>query len=387
MYAIPPADTFAFFWDTAQTLGFVPRQAHAQGIGFSGLAALLPIWKAFRNIAYALLAIVMIAIGFMVMFRKKIDPKTVVTVQNALPRIVVTMLLITFSYAIVAIMIDFMYFLMFLGFAVLNSTGFMPPLPSAAGIGQAFSSPGTLFATGGLSQVFSGLFPFGWFSKADLIWDIFGGGAAIGVSVISGAAGLLVGGPVGAVVGAVTPSVLAVFLLDLALLFLFIRLFIMFLNAYIQIILALLIGPVQIMLDAVPGSNTFSAWFKNLLSHMITFPVAGLMFMLAYMFSAVADTTQGSIWSPPFLALFSTPTSRTIAALFSLGILMSIPSTVSGIKEALKAKAPIAGPGAITGVFGNVMGTATSSASLFFYGSQIFKGLRPGKEGQPPAGH
>ncbi|MFZ5845722.1 MAG: hypothetical protein ACOY0S_04690, partial [Patescibacteria group bacterium] len=66
MYANPPADLALWINDTAIALGFKPKPAYAQGIGFSGLAALLPIWKAFRNIAYLLLAIVMIVIGFMV---------------------------------------------------------------------------------------------------------------------------------------------------------------------------------------------------------------------------------------------------------------------------------------------------------------------------------
>lgn len=101
IYMHPPASSYAFVNDVGQTLGFIPKQAYAQGIGFTTLSPLLPIWKVFRNIAYALLAIIMMVVGFLVMFRKKIDPKTVVTVQNALPKIVVSLILITFSYAIV----------------------------------------------------------------------------------------------------------------------------------------------------------------------------------------------------------------------------------------------------------------------------------------------
>ncbi len=130
MYTSPPASTYAFVQDMGQTLGFIPKQAYAQGIGFSGLSSLLPVWKAFRNISYAILAIVMIVIGFMVMFRKKIDPKTVVTVQNALPKVVVTLILITFSYAIVGILIDLMYVVLFvvaqLIITAVNDTNIFP---------------------------------------------------------------------------------------------------------------------------------------------------------------------------------------------------------------------------------------------------------------------
>ena len=120
LYAHPPASTYAFVKDMGQSLGFIPKSAYAQGVGFSGLTQLLPMWKAFRNIAYLLLAIFMIVIGFLVMFRKKIDPKTVVTVQNALPNIVVTLLLITFSYAIVGVLIDFMYLFIMIAVSILQ---------------------------------------------------------------------------------------------------------------------------------------------------------------------------------------------------------------------------------------------------------------------------
>ncbi|KKU82962.1 MAG: hypothetical protein UY10_C0018G0001, partial [Microgenomates group bacterium GW2011_GWA2_47_8] len=67
-----PADFGLWLADTGRSLGFLPNQVYAQGqgIGFSGLAPLLGIWKAFRNIAYLLMAVVMIVIGFLVMFRK-----------------------------------------------------------------------------------------------------------------------------------------------------------------------------------------------------------------------------------------------------------------------------------------------------------------------------
>ncbi|MCJ7826546.1 hypothetical protein MUP56_02945, partial [Patescibacteria group bacterium] len=120
IYTNPPASTYAFVRDMGQTLGFIPQSVNAQGIGFSGLTQLLPMWKAFRNIAYLLLAIFMIIIGFLIMFRKKIDPKTVITVQNALPNIVITLLLITFSYAIVGVLIDFMYLIIMIAISILQ---------------------------------------------------------------------------------------------------------------------------------------------------------------------------------------------------------------------------------------------------------------------------
>ena len=55
MYQNPPADFALWLHSTAQDLGFEPKNAYAQGIGFTGLSVLLPIWTAFRNVSYAFL--------------------------------------------------------------------------------------------------------------------------------------------------------------------------------------------------------------------------------------------------------------------------------------------------------------------------------------------
>ena len=143
MYANPPASTAYYAYDLLQNAGFAPK-AYAQGIGFSGLSPILPLWKAFRNISYMILVIVLIAIGFMIMFRMKIDPQTVISVQNALPKIVVTLILITFSYAIAGLLIDLMYLTLLLVINIFGSTGLIHNVP---GIQQHY-------LTGGLPKLF-----------------------------------------------------------------------------------------------------------------------------------------------------------------------------------------------------------------------------------------
>ena len=45
-----------------------------QGIGFSKLQSLLPLWRMSRNIAYIFFIIIFVFIGFAIMFRAKISP-------------------------------------------------------------------------------------------------------------------------------------------------------------------------------------------------------------------------------------------------------------------------------------------------------------------------
>lgn len=377
MYTNPPADLALWIRDTGETLGFLPKQAHAQGVGFRGLAPLLPIWKAFRNIAYLLLAVVMIIIGFMVMLRKKIDPKTVVTVQNAIPRIVVALLLITFSYAIVGIFIEFMYLVILLAIALIKSTELLPE-PNIVARTLGHPSVEQVFSRGGLITLFNTLFPWSDFSIADLAMDVVGWNAltSIVAGIAAGVVGLVIGGVPGAILGGALGAggvpLLITFLLALALLYTFIRLFIMFLSAYIQIVFSTIVGPLHLLLVAVPGSTAFNDWLKNLIANMATFPIAGVMFMLAAAFATAADRYPEGIWTPPYLSVnFSV---RNVAALFSIGVLMVIPTVVNGIKESIKAKPVIpVGTEAITAPISAVYGTTLTQISQLYYFQQFTK--------------
>ena len=58
------------------------------------------IWQLVRDIAYGMIAVFMIMTGILIMTRKRISAQAVVTVQYAIPRIIIALVLITFSYPI-----------------------------------------------------------------------------------------------------------------------------------------------------------------------------------------------------------------------------------------------------------------------------------------------
>jgi hypothetical protein len=74
--------------------------------GFQELQPLIPIWKTIRNIIYILASIVFVIIGIMLMLRIKINPQTVITIQNSIPKLITSLILVTFSYAIAGLVID-----------------------------------------------------------------------------------------------------------------------------------------------------------------------------------------------------------------------------------------------------------------------------------------
>lgn len=388
-FVSPPANTMAFVNDAAQSLGFAPKSAYAQGIGFSGLAPLLKIWKVFRNIAYLLLAVFMIIIGFMVMLRKKIDPKTVLTVQNSLPKIIMALLLITFSYAIVGLAVDLMYLAIFLTISLFKSTGL---LPNPGGLIGAFHPTSQSLYTDG--STYANVFNFD-FSPGKLLfgqqWDttqslvagsVIGAIGAIAGAVLSGgnASAALVGALPGISIG------LLALLISLAQLFLFIRLFFLFLSTYIKIVVSLISAPIHLLIEALPGTNAFSNWIKGLISNIIVFPIAAFLFMLANVFTHIAGSSV-PIWSPPYAGLLVN-NSASISAWVALGILFAIPSVVGSVQELLKAKPLIsAGPEGLIGAVSQPASMAWQLGSFFMSHNQMkdMNAKLSKQGGSPPA--
>lgn len=117
----PPLHTGDYFRNLAQNFG-ITKHAFAQqtGTGFQSLTPLIGIWSAFRNIVYLLLVIVFVVIGLAIMLRVKIDPRTVMTIQNQIPKIIVGILAVTFSFAIAGFLVDMMWTLIYLSFGIIS---------------------------------------------------------------------------------------------------------------------------------------------------------------------------------------------------------------------------------------------------------------------------
>jgi hypothetical protein len=303
----------------------------------------------------------MIAIGFMVMLRKKIDPKTVVTVQNALPRIVVALLLITFSYAIVGIMIDAMYLVMLLLISIIRSAAPAETL--------ACATPAE-FLNGNIGTVFNYAFGGGFRSIAgltSLIPNWVQGVVALGTGTL--VAALTSFRPANFLAGVAASPLLFVLIICLVLLFIFIRILFMLVDAYVNIIISLLIAPLQLAMEAIPGTNSFGSWFTNLLSKLIVFPITAALLLVGYV---ITNVGSGNIWSPPLLNTGGAGAG--MAGFIGFGILMSIPTIVAMAQKALKAEPVL--PGGVGAIMGPVGGAAGQLFQLVYQGSFVASALR-----------
>ena len=360
----PPVNTGEYLADLGSSLGLA-KPAYAQGIGFKALTPIMRIWKAFRNVSYMAFVIIFVALGFMIMFRTKINPQTVISIQESLPRIVITLLIITFSYAIASLMIDLIYIAIYLTVAVLSGSN--------------------LFEDGGkaaLERIFN-------MNIWAMVYDernIFIANPAKAVGDIVGA---ISGGFGGIIIQGLTHAVLAVIIF----MSLF-KLFISLLTAYVSIILSVIFSPFSLLLNVFPGSNSFTAWLRNLLANIAVFPVVVIMLLLAailigrgpegenywgisegvgYTYGQPAEEQGG--WTPPLLTAFgpgigygasgTLPSSDAILALIGVGIILLLPHTVDLVKKTLKVEvSPLAGilgavPGAVMGAPGKAVMTGT----------------------------
>ncbi len=169
----------------------------------------------------------------------------------------------------------------------------------------------------------------GWHTYGDLIDFLFKG------AITSKNALLVVWGGLGYII----TGVLLWLILALSMFFVSIRLFFMLLTAYIGIIKATLLGPIQILFDAFPGGSGFADWIKDLISNLIVFPVTAICLLISQYLVRTTSTT----WTPPLLGTGS----GGVLPVVGLGILFVIPSIVKGIQEKLKTKSAINTGGAL----------------------------------------
>lgn len=349
MFQYPAADLAYWVQNTGASLGFIAKPAYAQGIGFNGLLPLLPVWTAFRNIAYTILAFTMVIIGFMVMLRKKIDPKTVVTVQNSLPRIVIALILITFSYAIVGLMIDLMYLL--IAFIAIVVGGALPDQSLTNTVLPIhYANPGfgalLLAVFGPLAKIS----PY-----TNMMSQFFQGDITAAVQNM--------------INGMLFDNVLTMLIIAIAFLFAFVRLFFMLLSSYIQVLIAVLTGPIQILTDVFPGADGFTKWIKNLAANLVVFPITVFMLMIANAIASHIGTQ--TLWTAPMLPQVTQTAGGAVGGLgglaeglIALGIVLVIPNVAKGIKDSFKAEPLVSAGGPNVGGAWN---TAMQGLSALYY--------------------
>lgn len=255
-----PVSSLEYFRDIKQRLNFVsPAEAQTTGFGFTAATPVLAIWRLVRNVTYALLVIVMIVMAFMIMFRVKLSPQTVISVQSALPKVILTLILITFSYAIAGLMIDLMYVVIGLLAGILTSGA--TPLSNLTWSDMfAHLTQGSVF---GYLTAYFGIF---FVSITNLVMSD--------------------NSPIAQMIGEDGAKLVGLILLAIVLVFLFIifvKIVWLMVKTYALILIQIIIGPVQILLGTVSGGG-FSKWLMKLVSLLAVYPAVSFMLVVSFVF-------------------------------------------------------------------------------------------------------
>lgn len=292
------------------------------GLGFDKLSPVLSIWTVTRNLAYMIFAILFIVIGIMIMTRQKIDPKTVANIQNALPKIIMALLLVTFSYAIAGFLIDLMY--VSLGLLVTlhkaitagsTQANVTKDLTSMLGgsIFQFATDGGLLNVSGSIGQ-----------AAGQIVDNIFKGTNIVGEAAGHGLGWIASG--------------LAFLIVGIAILVALFRTWLALIGAYVNILLSIVFAPLQLMMDVIPGQNQFKNWLKNMLANLLAFPLVTIMLFVGQIIATNFGNAYGGNpeqgFVPPLVGIGNQVVAQ---GLIGLGILLTIPKALDILKEVLKA--------------------------------------------------
>lgn len=375
----PPLSTSEYLNHLASESGFA-EEAHAQ-VGGSGNRVLSPVfslWEVSRNISYLVMITIFILIGLMVMFRQKLNPQTVVTIQMALPGLVIGLILITFSYFLASLISD----VAFIGTDIVGYYFAAADGPAGASrppLTRAFTDNNSnmisIFAnyaamidysnTYDLISVVTSSVP-----KPSWAWatmEFFAGWiSAQFVIPVSGALGNLTRSPFGKIIEAALPAIAGVtgslftesiFAMVISWIAIFVILYSMFklllrlINNLLSIIFLTITAPFQFLIASLPGRQGIATnWMLNLLCNVLAFPsVVAVFYFVAFLLKGVYPTTaynpflisgNFSLVGDSTFPLLGGLTSKSLNLIMAFGALVATPTIPDIICKAIGKLGP-----------------------------------------------
>jgi len=236
----------AFFWnESISKVPFVNKALAADPPTYSNLPiikASFGAWRFVRNVSLGLVSIVLLYTGLMIIMRKRVNPQLVVSVQYAIPKIIIGLLLIIFSYPIGA---------------------------TIAAISWG---------------VFRGAFDIIYYALAGITGGSLGDNASglLTMSLVMATFRLGQGGLTGFFYGVITVIVILVVLV------LKIVVYFKAILIYIKMVLSIVTAPLEFTLGTVPGSEArITDWFVRMAKYAITIFAMGIIIPLT-LFMAVS---------------------------------------------------------------------------------------------------
>jgi len=321
LYREQPVSGVQFFAHEIRKFNPVqPSFAAPAPIGEVGYDALIPVqdlWRVFRNASYVGFVIVFVIIGFMIMLRAHISPQAVATIQDSIPRLVVALILVTFSYAIAGLMIDLMFLFLNIALNFLDASGLIT-LKEASRV--AFG------------QSIIGVIVGGWGSIVQTAADALKGAidAVLGDALSFPIIGDIIGEGLAFVGGLVVA---------IAMLFVMFRIFLMLLMSYVMIIILTMAAPFFFLIQALPGNNGAKEWFKQMGSNVAVFPAVAMMIIFAGILGGIGafggkegvGQLEGQVLQFPLLG--GGFEAGVLSKFIAIGFLLATPEAANMVKK------------------------------------------------------
>lgn len=382
-----PIRTSSYIALIGESLGF-PKTAHAQ-VGGSGAAVLNPVlslWQVSRNLAYIVMIIIFIVIGLMVMFRQRLNPQTILTVQAALPGLVLGLIFITFSYFLASLITDTAFLATSLVGFYFAAAQQLPPGTVLPNLLQQIETQNVL----SIFSRFVGMVTQGNAADAlDLVFRALSGEVQNVLRVAAGLAAYQYGAAVGPIVGALVTAgaciasgagIAAVPACALAgsqlggpaggflagsaaflnppwafgwalwivaigvLIYSMLRLLLRLINAYLSIIFLVITAPFHFLIASLPGRQEIATdWIRNMLCNVLAFPaVLGVFYFVAFLLGPQSPGGQlfglvsaTRVTGTAALPLFGGLDTTFINLLLAYGALLATPTIPDIICQAI----------------------------------------------------
>lgn len=380
MTLTPPVHTSDYVAYLYRSFG-ISKSAYAAGelTGFNSLSPIVNAWIVFRNIIYLLFVLIFVIIGIAIMFRVKIDPRTVMTIQNQIPKLIIGILLVTFSFAIAGFLIDVMWIAIYLFINLLIAAD--PKITADVALTQKLNNTTLAYADNVFNGGLLGVAGNAAGSISSIIAHMFLGvpGAPTAPSLnpidwITGAAGAILGTIVGGLF-AIIGGILAFLIIIIAVLWSMFKLWFALLEAYIMILVNIIFAPFWIVTGLIPGGQSmgFGAWLREMLGNLAAFPTAIAMFLIGrILIDAFGTTYNPTQFTPPLLGNPTAGGTNVIGSLIAIGIIFTTPHMVKITKAAFKSPKIDLGPiGQAVGtgprILGGAYGTVMSGLSAKYY--------------------
>lgn len=265
-------------YDTSETGLYAAEKT----TGYDSLldSGITPLWTKMRDISYIFFVVIMIVIGFMIMFRNKIGGQLVVGIGNTIPSVIASLVLVTFSFAIAGILIDIGGFLISLIATIFDNNAI-----SMQNIGNL------------MTVLFKGMTDQGAEAIEDEINKITGtfstgtGWQIVGLLYKLGLMGGLTVATSGMNVAAVGVIGLLIFIICVGIVLVgAIKLIITMYKTYFQLILGVILGPIQIMIGALPGQGANRTnWLLGIARNVLVFPIIYFIINIPIYLSSISD--------------------------------------------------------------------------------------------------